>query len=697
MQQYVAVVLFSDGVLAEIKSSCYLASIQYLICSIDNAADEFVVFLKQMNAMCDPFKIRSRFLLLLLLAGLSGFCQTARIDSIKNILNNARLGNGQRLTTLFSMCGQYNSLHPDSLWRYIQAAKQLATSNNSFADIATAVHYETIYFGKKGKTDSALQIIEKNLSDKKILALPAIANKFRLSKTGLLIRQNKMKEALENALEILHEAEKNNVPEEQLKAQIQIGWIYMELNQYNDALKWFFEGLELNKRERKLPEPSVVNSNIAAVYNSIGKNDSAAIYINRSIEQAINEQDLSFLCNAYYISSGICVESGRIAEAEELLKKGLEIRKKIDDAFYIVADLAELGRFYINANQHEKGIATIQEGIAIATANHFNTKLLFLYPMLAESYKATNDLANYSNTLNKIIQLKDTLYSQNSAEAVSELQTKYELQKKENTIIQQRFDLVQKTYWMYGIVALLLFGAILWYINYTNNKRKQEQKMAIALMEEKRISEKAILVAQEQERKRIAADLHDNLGAYAAAISSNIDYLTAISKNEQESKMYDELKKNSQAIVSQLNDTIWVLTKEVLALTAISDRLKVFIQRLYNSYPNVQIDVEEKIETDHLLAPMQALHLFKILQEAIINALKHSGCSRIVISIESDLDWKITINDNGNGFTDDPSKPTAGGGNGLHNMKNRSRDAGWNINWQAINGGGTRVQIATAN
>jgi signal transduction histidine kinase len=118
---------------------------------------------------------------------------------------------------------------------------------------------------------------------------------------------------------------------------------------------------------------------------------------------------------------------------------------------------------------------------------------------------------------------------------------------------------------------------------------------------------------------------------------------------------------------------------------------------LYNSYPNVQIDVEEKIETDHLLAPMQALHLFKILQEAIINALKHSGCSRIVISIESDLDWKITINDNGNGFTDDPSKPTAGGGNGLHNMKNRSRDAGWNINWQAINGGGTRVQIATAN
>jgi signal transduction histidine kinase len=313
--------------------------------------------------------------------------------------------------------------------------------------------------------------------------------------------------------------------------------------------------------------------------------------------------------------------------------------------------------------------------------------------MLAESYKATNDLANYSNTLNKIIGLKDTLYSQNSAEAVSELQAKYELQKKENTIIQQRFDLVQKTYWMYAIGALLLFGAILWYSNYKNNKRKQEQKMAIALMEEKRISEKAILVAQELERKRIAADLHDNLGAFAAAISSNIDYLTAVNKNDSESKVYDELKNNSQAIVSQLNDTIWVLTKEVLALTAISDRLKVFIQRLYNSYPNVQIDVKEKIANDHLLAPMQALHLFKILQEAIINALKHSGCSRIVISIESDLDWKISIEDNGNGFAEKPTTTT--GGNGLHNMQNRSRDAGWNINWRANNNGGTKVEIGT--
>ena len=90
---------------------------------------------------------------------------------------------------------------------------------------------------------------------------------------------------------------------------------------------------------------------------------------------------------------------------------------------------------------------------------------------------------------------------------------------------------------------------------------------------------------------------------------------------------------------------------------------------------------------------MQALHLFKILQEAIINALKHSGCSRVMITIESDLHWKISISDNGQGFAAKPAETS--GGNGLHNMKNRSRDAGWNIHWITGENGGTTVEITS--
>ncbi|MEI9809577.1 MAG: hypothetical protein WDO16_17855 [Bacteroidota bacterium] len=120
----------------------------------------------------------------------------------------------------------------------------------------------------------------------------------------------------------------------------------------------------------------------------------------------------------------------------------------------------------------------------------------------------------------------------------------------------------------------------------------------------------------------MAADLHDNLGAYAASIASNIDHLSFKDGSAGNAVPLQELRNNSQAIVSQLGDTIWALKKDALSLTAISDRLKVFIQRIQPSYPDVTIDVMEKIETDHLLPPSQAFHLFQISQEAINNAIK---------------------------------------------------------------------------
>ena len=152
-----------------------------------------------------------------------------------------------------------------------------------------------------------------------------------------------------------------------------------------------------------------------------------------------------------------------------------------------------------------------------------------------------------------------------------------------------------------------------------------------------------------------------------------------------------ELRNNSQSIVSQLSDTIWVLKKDALFLTAISDRLKMFIQRVQPSYPDVTIDVLEKIQTDHLLPPSQAFHLFQITREAIVNALKHSGGKQVTVTIEAGQRWKISINDNGKGMTGNSGNNE--GGNGLLNMKSRAKEGGWDIEWQQSEQGGTSIQI----
>ena len=589
---------------------------------------------------------------------------------------------------------EYNSLHPDTLNNYVLMARHLIKKDD-YINIARADYFNATHLIRKGKMDSAGILVDKYLADKAITKEIGLVYKFGFTKTSILVRNNKLKEALENALSVLHNAEKDRSAEFEIKAQIHIGWVYMELAKNEDALEWFLKALDNCEENNYKYNPSVLYSNIAAVYNAIKKNDTATRFIEKAIELAEKEQDLTFLCNALYIYSDICTDQGNIEKAERLLKEGVGIRKKIGDPFYIVSDLAQLGKFYANNNQVDKGIITIKEGIDIAAKNKLTAKLIFLNSILAENYKAANDLANYGNVLNTIIALKDSLYNQNSAEAISELQTKYGLQKKENTIIQQRLDLIKKNYWVLGAMMMLVFGFILWIVVYKNNQRKQEQQLALIRFEEKALSEKAVKEAEEKERKRIAADLHDNLGAYAAAISSNVDHILNQPNGKEVAYYHQQLKSNSQAIVSQLNDSIWVLTKEMLTLTAISDRLKIFIQRQQINYPQVQIDVLEKIENDYQLASMQALHLFKILQEAILNALKHSQCNSINILFESNMHWKIIIADNGIGFMKEDARSASGGGNGLFNMKNRSKESGWHIDWRPNNPRGTIVVVSS--
>jgi signal transduction histidine kinase len=156
-----------------------------------------------------------------------------------------------------------------------------------------------------------------------------------------------------------------------------------------------------------------------------------------------------------------------------------------------------------------------------------------------------------------------------------------------------------------------------------------------------------------------------------------------------------EVRNNSNAIVADLSDTIWALKKESLPLTSVSDRLKVFIQRIQPSYPGVDIDVYEDIITDHALSPSQGFHLFQTLQEAINNALKHSRCTQIGIKLEGmEKYWQVSISDNGIGMQ--PKQESSGGGNGLFNMQTRSAEAGWNIEWTGNEPKGTRVIIRQA-
>jgi len=237
--------------------------------------------------------------------------------------------------------------------------------------------------------------------------------------------------------------------------------------------------------------------------------------------------------------------------------------------------------------------------------------------------------------------------------------------------------------WWFRLLSVVCMAFLIAFIVWQYNRRGYLKKI------------RALEVQQQiqQERERISRDLHDNLGAYVAAIAANVTRVqeTHEAHDADASMALSELQNNSQSIITQLHDTIWALNREAIPLTSISDRFKIFVQKIRPTYPGIDISVKESIETDPYLSPANALHLFRIMQEGLNNALRHSNCQTVIILVESNIHWKVCIIDDGTGIVE---KSKNGTGNGLRNMKQRATEAGWNIQWLDERPNGTRLFIS---
>ena len=621
--------------------------------------------------------------------------QTRIIDSLKRNIR-AATSNEEKIRTIFSLCDLGYTLHPDTLMQYAENAKKIAIQLNDLHDEVNAMYYETGGLTTKGLLDSSLNLANKCLE---ILSSrvndPVLQANLLNQKGRCYVRKNQYKEAIDMAYQVIALAEKNKDVLLQVKAKTLIGWAYLEMGQLKEALSWHLKALYTTSDTILLEKYAILFANLATNYNGIGKTDSAFYFINKGIRFARKYENLFALSNCLAIQSELYVKSGQAKLSEPILKEVIAIRKTIGDPFYIASDMSQLGFYYAHYGQPEKGIAICNEGIAIAKKYNLDTKLFFLYGSLADNYKALGNTSKYAEVLENIIALKDSVYQKNSAESLAEMQTKYDLQRKENLIIQQKLDIQQKNYLFYGSLLLLFFTALIGWFVFREYKRRQKIKMEKMQEEEKILSVIAVTKAEEHERKRIAADLHDNIGAYASAIRADVEKI-ADNGLEKNTGSLQNLQQHSQEIIDSLRDTIWVLNKENITITGISDRIKNYLNKLQPSYSHIQFHVYEEIKNDVRISSQNALNIFRIVQEAIHNSLKHSNSSNINISINSTENILIKIEDDGKGMEETQEFTE---GNGLLNMKARANEGGFQLHLSSRPGRGTTVllEFATTN
>ncbi|CAN5744863.1 ATP-binding protein [soil metagenome] len=599
--------------------------------------------------------ILKHFIFFLLLAGMlgkshTGFSQTKVIYNLKQTIQQAQLP-VEKLQAMLDLCDQGYSLHSDTLMAYAKKARTIAQENQNMHDEVKAMYYEAFALTNKGLIDSSLnlanqclQILSGKIEDPVLLA--NILNQ----KGRCYMRKNQYKEAIAMGYQVIDNAEKSRDLLLQMKGKTLIGWAYLEMGQTREALNWHLKALKTTSDAGYLEKYSILFANLALNYKNLGKTDSSFYYINKAISYSRKNENLFALSNSLAIQAQLYVTSGKSQLAEAPLKEVVAIRKLIGDPFYIVSDMAQLGLYYAHNKQPEKGIAICNEGITIAMQYKLDTKLFFLYNTLAENYKAQGNTSKYAEVLEQIISLKDSVYQTNSEEALAEMQAKYELQKKENTIIQQKYDLTKKNYFIYGTIGLLAATLLSGYFFFQNRKKSQRLKMKMLEIEQKKKTTQAVMQAEEDERKRIAGDLHDSVAQKMVVAKLNLEVLGNHLRelDEPKKKIYNNITALLEESTAEVRNLSHSMMPQAFSVSGFANAVNELLNKIET--PELKISFNAAGDFDNI-QENTSLMIYRIIQECVQNVLKHANATKLdVAMINENNEIDITIEDNGVGF-----------------------------------------------
>lgn len=616
--------------------------------------------------------------------------QLSRIEILKREIALATTP-AKQLEATIAFCDQWESYSPDTLHKYARIVKEMAVKRKDHRADLLGDYYMAAYLFQVNKLDSALVRAEAVMKDYKA-AYPYDEMYVKLYglRGNILNRTARMNEYMLHNFELIKLAEENKDTLGMARGTLGIGIVNYKLKKYDEGLRWYHKALALMNNPVYRQKLSFIYNNMGIVHFYLGNSDSAIYYIQQALKYSREAQNLTDHANALFLYGGIMSELNRLEEAEKGFKEAVEERKKIGDVYYIVTDMGQLAYFYANTNNPAKGIALCKEAIKLAEENGpMYSNMSSLYGTLGKNYLVAGDYKNYSETLVKLLALKDSVYKINSAEQMAELQTRYDVQRKENTIIQQKYDLTRKNYFIYGSLLLLLLGGIVAWLVFRHYRQNQKFRLLQAIQEEKKLSVQAINEAEENERKRIAADLHDNLGAQANALLYGTEQLQQV----QPGHLVSNLQHTAKDMLQSLRETVWAMKQTDAAIGDVWLRVINFTKHLGLIFHRIKISTEGELPHRQTISSVKALHIILIIQEAINNSVRHANATAIIVkSSASETLWKIQVSDNGTGFEKELVKEQAPGF-GLVNMEERARLADIRLYVESVLARGTVVSI----
>ncbi|MEK6616651.1 MAG: tetratricopeptide repeat protein [Bacteroidota bacterium] len=367
-----------------------------------------------------------KLMLILLLFNLqsssfNSFAQNTKIDSLMVLLKND-IEDTNKITHLNILCREHiNISNYDTAFHYVNATLQLAKQLNFSKGIATAYNNIGTINNYQGNYDTALENYFKALK-----IYEAVNDKY-----GMALSYNN------------------------------IGIIYDEQGNYDKALENYFTALKIKKEIGDKKSIATSYANIGVVFDEQGKTDNAMEnYLNAfKIYEAIGDKYCMALS---YNNIGIIYNNqGRYELALKNYFKSLKIEEEIGDKQGIASSYNNIGIVYKNLKQSVLAMEYYNKALDVSKEIGSKEDIKESYQNFFEIYVQISDYKNAYEYYRLYSQIKDSIFDEEGNKHITEMQTKYETEKKDKTIQIQQLLIQKKEYQLYRLLAFAVLIVII--------------------------------------------------------------------------------------------------------------------------------------------------------------------------------------------------------------------------------------------
>jgi signal transduction histidine kinase len=680
---------------------------------MENKTTLRITGIKLVNGNCsfkDIFQFKRSYkfgiTILLVASCFYGFGQNRGLDSLRNRIRTEK-NDTEKVTLLGNLGNRLRLINEKECWQLQRKIDSIAkATGNEFFRAMSIFLAGNIDLNKKpveaiSNFEKTIKILSKLPHNRRVI----IAIGASYVNLGLLHNNNS---DYETAVYYYLKAEDiylNNGPRNLDLAVIysNLSITYASLNKYDEALNCSKKAIEWSRRARDIEYMmTALQAHGANLINAKRGGDLGIVFLDSAKHLAEVSNNVSILYNTEFFKAMYYYNNKQYRRAIEFYAACLEMAKKFHSA-------VDIGNNFINIAANEAELK-----LPLQAAAHLDSSKKYIdyrvasvskqmyFENYGEVYKQLGNFAKAMECKDTVGIVKDALYQADNIKQLEFRQARYNYEKQQNEISQlednkkiQQLLINHKStlnYIFIGSVFTLLLISLLTYRNYKQKQKLQQQRIVELETEKQLAATEAVLKGEEQERTRIAKDLHDGLGGMLSGIKYSFttmkENLVMTPDNHQAFERSMDMLDSS---IKEMRRVAHNMMPEALVRFGLDTALRDFCNSINQSgalnvnYQSIGMD---GIAIDQTVS----ITLYRIVQELINNTMKHSrACMAIIQVINSDKKLSLTVEDDGKGFDTNILKESKG--IGWTNIRNRIEFLKGKLSITSKAGEGTSVLI----